>query len=48
MYETLDEKLVALEAVLQELDANPARVQPLAGWAWITRSLDRLSASNAV
>ncbi len=35
VYATLDEKVAAVDAILRDLDADPDRLQRLAGWAWI-------------
>ena len=35
VYPNLAAKVAAVETILAELDADPARVQRLAGWAWI-------------
>ena len=35
VFATLDEKVAAVQAIVQDLDADPARVQRLAGWGWI-------------
>ena len=32
---TIEDKVAAVEALLRDLDADPARVQRLVGWAWI-------------
>jgi hypothetical protein len=42
VYPTLVEKYAAVNAYLEELDADPARVRSLAGWHWITDALDAL------
>ena len=44
VYATLEDKLAAVEAFLDELDADPARVRSLCGWGWITDALDSLEA----
>jgi hypothetical protein len=36
VYATLADKVAAVTAFLEELDADPARVRRLCGWAWIT------------
>ena len=41
-YATLDDEVAAVEAFLEELDADPARVRQLCGWDWITDALDAL------
>jgi hypothetical protein len=42
VYASLPEKYAAVDAFLEELDADPARVRSLAGWHWIQDNLDRL------
>ena len=42
VYATLGDKAAAVQAFLQELDADPARVRRLCGWDWITAALDAL------
>lgn len=42
VYATLDDKAAAVQAVLEELDADPARVRRLCGWDWITAAHDTL------
>jgi len=39
VYPSLVEKYAAVDAFLQELDADPARVRSLAGWHWIQDNL---------
>lgn len=39
VYPSIAEKLSAVEAMLQELDADPARVKRLIGWQWIRTAL---------
>jgi DDE superfamily endonuclease len=46
VYATLADKLDAVEAVLRELDADPARVRQLCGWDWLTAAQDALPASE--
>ncbi|MDP8921465.1 MAG: transposase, partial [Chloroflexota bacterium] len=41
-YATLADKVDAVEAFLRELDADPARVRQLCGWAWLTAAQDAL------
>lgn len=36
VYATLADKVDAVQAFLQELDADPARVRSLCGWDWLT------------
>ncbi len=45
VYASLPEKYAAVDAFLQELDADPARVRSLAGWHWIQDNLHRLPTS---
>lgn len=35
IYPSIAEKLSGVDAMLQDLDADPARVQPRIGWQWI-------------
>lgn len=42
VYATLDAKVAAVEAILQEWDADPARVRRLTGWAWIAEAFAAL------
>ena len=42
VYATLDDKLAAVQAFLEELDADPARVRRLCGWDWLTAAHDAL------
>jgi hypothetical protein len=42
VYATLDDKAAAVQAFLEELDADPARVRRLCGWDWITAAYDSL------
>jgi hypothetical protein len=42
IYASLPEKYAAVNAFLEELDADPARVRSLTGWHWIEENLDRL------
>jgi transposase len=44
VYATLDDKLAAVQACLEEFDADPARVRRLCGWGWLTDALDSLEA----
>lgn len=44
VYASLPAKYAAVNAFLEELDADPARVRSLAGWDWIQDTLDRLPA----
>ncbi len=42
VYPTLVEKYAAVDAFLEELDADPDRVRSLTGWGWIQHNLDAL------
>lgn len=37
----------AVDALLNDLDAHPARVRALAGWQWIDDTFTRLPAEKA-
>jgi hypothetical protein len=43
-YATLDDKAAAVQAFLEELDADPARVRRLCGWDWINAAIATLPA----
>ncbi len=43
VYASLPAKYAAVNAFLEELDADPTRVRSLTGWHWIQENLDRLS-----
>lgn len=45
IYPSLVQKYAAVDAFLQELDADPARVRSLTGWDWIQTNLDHLPTS---
>lgn len=42
VYATLADKVAAVNAFLDELDANPARVRSLCGWDWINAAIATL------
>ena len=42
VYATLADKVAAVEAFLEELDADPARVRSLCGWDWINAAITTL------
>ena len=42
VYATLADKVAAVTAFLEELDADPARVRRLCGWDWITAATTAL------
>ena len=45
VYATLADKVAAVDALLRDLDADPARVQRLAGWTWIHAAFAALPAA---
>ncbi len=47
VYPTIDDKVAAVESILQRLDAAPAQVRSLTDWAWIAENLTRLPTTNA-
>jgi len=47
VYGAIEEKVAAVERLLEELDADPERVKSLAGWHWIVDTLRPLSSENA-
>lgn len=47
VYASLAEKVAAVDAILETLDADPDRVRSLAGWRWIMDALDGLPARKA-
>ena len=42
VYATLADKVAAVNAFLDELDADPARVRSLCGWGWINAAIATL------
>lgn len=46
VYATLADKIAAIDAVLTELDADPAHVRRLTGWDWIDQAFDHLPAAS--
>lgn len=42
VYAALDDKIAAVEAILHEWDADPARVRRLAGWTWLDEAFAAL------
>ena len=42
VYATLDEKVAEVQALLEELDADPPRVRRLCGWDWINAAIASL------
>jgi transposase len=47
VYGSIDKKIAAVEAALEDLAATPERVQSLAGWSWIRNSLNLLQPSHS-
>ena len=47
VYATLADKVAAVNAFLDELDADPARVRSLCGWDWINAAISSLPAPLA-
>jgi hypothetical protein len=47
VYPTLSAKYAAVDAFLQDLDADPDRVRSIAGWDWIQQALAALPQENA-
>lgn len=47
LYETIEEKVAAVEHELQTLAADPERVRSLAGWSWITGACQALPLNTA-
>lgn len=46
-YQTIEDKIAAVEHELAALAADPARVRSLAGWTWITQACQTLPANIA-
>ena len=44
VYESIEEKVKAVDAYLSELESDPERVRSLAAWDWIEDNLQRLPA----
>jgi hypothetical protein len=42
VYATLDDKVAEVQALLEELDADPSRVRRLCGWDWINTAISSL------
>lgn len=42
VYATLEEKVAAVNGVLDDLDAHPDRVRRLTGWEWIDAAIQQL------
>lgn len=48
VYASLDDKVAATQRILQDLDADPARVRRLCGWDWIQTAVDALPQPSAI
>ena len=48
VYATLDDKVADVQAFLEELDADPARVRRLCGWDWINAAIASLPQPSAI
>ncbi len=46
LYGTISAKKAAIEAELKGLAADPTKIQRLAGWDWIQKSVNDLTSSN--
>lgn len=47
VYPTIEAKVAAVEAILDDLDRDPERVRRLTGWRWIAENLDALPQDHA-
>jgi hypothetical protein len=47
IYPSLEAKVAAVEALLDQLDADPERVKRLTGWHWIADALGHLPEDHA-
>jgi transposase len=47
LYQTIEEKMAAIETELAALAADPSRLRSLAGWAWINDSCQALPLKTA-
>ncbi|GAC1629920.1 MAG: hypothetical protein NVS4B2_12650 [Chloroflexota bacterium] len=47
IYPTIEAKVAAVETILEDLDADPARVKRLTGWHWIEENLHTLPQDHA-
>jgi hypothetical protein len=47
VYPTIEDKVAAVEAILQDLDADPDRIMRLTGWYWIVDTLHQLPQNHA-
>jgi len=47
VYQSLEDKVAAVEVILEELDAEPERIKSLTGWHWIVDALGTLPQDHA-
>lgn len=47
IYQRIEDKVAAVEAILAELDADPERIKQLTGWHWIVDTLHHLPQDHA-
>ena len=47
VYPTIEAKVAAVEAILAELDTDPARIKQLTRWHWIEANLHDLPQKHA-
>ena len=47
VYESIEEKVEAVNAYLRRLESDPGRVRSLAGWDWIDETIESLPSSYA-
>jgi len=47
VYRTIEDKVAAVEAILDELDADPERIKRLTGWHWIVDAIYQLPQDHA-
>jgi hypothetical protein len=47
VYKRIDDKVAAVETILEDLDADPERVKRLTGWQWILETLHQLPQNHA-
>lgn len=47
VYRTIEDKVAAVEAILEELEADPKRVTRLTDWHWIRETLHQLPQDHA-
>lgn len=47
VYQHIEDKVAAVETILERLDADPERVKRLTGWHWIVDTLHRLPQEHA-